>query len=183
MIWLIIIAIVWYVFSEGSTEAKGWTVLFLLLMAFFACRRIKANADGLKVIQDYDRRLKKTLGPILGEQTVSFYENLSKDEKLEKLNAMARKLKLLKREVQMSSKEIRAEFTRRGSQAPGSSLGNGMLAGLFGWKIYHKVNANERQRERNRKLNALTPFEGIITKIDSALLKLDTAILKVEEET
>lgn len=183
MIWLIIVAIVWYVFTEGSTEAKGWMVLFLLLIALFACRRIKANADGLKVIQDYDRRLKKILGPILGEQMWSFCENLGKDDKLEKLNAMKRKLKLLKREVQVSSKEIKGEFTRRGSQAPGSSLGEGMQAGLFGWKIDHRVRARERQRERSRKFNALEPFEGIIAKIDSVLLQLDTAILEVEEET
>ena len=183
MFWIIIIGIVYYVFTEGSATARAWVIFILFILALRAYLRIKANARELKVIQDYDGRLKEIVGPILGERMVGFCEGLSKEEKLEKLNSMVRKLKLLKREIQISTKEIKAQFTRRGSQAPGSGLSEGMQAGLFGWRVYHKVRADERQRERSRKSNALAPFEGTIAKIDSVLLQLDTAILEVEEES
>jgi len=179
--WLIIIAVVWYIFAEGSTEAKTWVIIIGSGLALLWYRGLQANVRAQKIIQDYDNRIRAITAPILGERMSEFCENPDKELKLEQVNSMTRKLKLLKREIQLASNEIKTEFSRRGNRAPGSAFGKGLYAGLFGWRISNSVRADSRQRERNRKSNALAPFEELIAKIDSVLLQLDTAILEIEE--
>ena len=91
--WLIIIAVVWYIFAEGSTEAKTWVIIIGSGLALLWYRGLQANVRAQKIIQDYDNRIRAITAPILGERMSEFCENPDKELKLEQVNSMTRKLK------------------------------------------------------------------------------------------
>ena len=152
-----------------------------LLWVYTISQKLKASAEATKVIQDYNNRFDQIMSPLLGKQMTSFSEDSNNEEKLEMLSSMVKRLKLLKREIQMRSKEVGSAFARRTSQTPSSPFTDGVLAGLFGWRISQSVKSDGRQQERNRKYQAIAPFDQVISRIDEALLQIDTIILEIEE--
>lgn len=103
------------------------------------------------------------------------------EETLSTNRTMQRQLRLLKREVRMTCKQIKAVFAQRSSQGPGSAFIDGLKIGFFGRRTYYRARGREREHERQQKHDALAPYETVLRIIDNLLLQIDTAQLRIDE--
>lgn len=125
----------------------------------------------------YRQKLWSILGAepsINGEVSIAFEFNDHAEAKngLQLARNMQRDLRALKRDVNQTCKEIRAEFTTKRTSV-GKSLGAGLASALIGRRTIGGLNAARRDDLRRTQHDTILPYQDLKLMIDDFVYKLD----------
>jgi hypothetical protein len=93
---------------------------------------------------------------------------------------MQKRLRLLKKDIGITTKSVRSEFTAKKADI-GKGLTAGLGAAIFGKKAVGKMNAVDRENLRRAQSKAVAPYEALSRTIDDIIIKLDGIKLEMEK--
>ena len=132
---------------------------------------------------EYQRRTEEILGSKIssGALSLKFSWETPDEAKtlLKKILLMQKELRLVKKDISATTKEIRSTFTAKKAEV-GTGIGAGLMAGLLGKKTAGKSNAIDKENLRRQQVAQISPYEAIAGTIDNILIQHDKAKLQIE---
>jgi hypothetical protein len=134
--------------------------------------------------QDYQAQIKEILGvpSESGAINLQFKWDTPIEVRQERVRIqyMQKQLRLLKKDIAVTIKSIRSEFTAK-KAGIGKGVSAGLGAAIFGKKAVGKMNAIDRENWRQLESKAIAPYQTLSRTVDDILLKLDGVKMEMEQ--
>ena len=135
-------------------------------------------------LEQYQSQLEEILGTHIESGAIHLQfkwdTDLEAKQELASIRHMQKQLRLLKKDIGITTKSIRSEFTAKNADI-GTGLAAGLGAAIFGKKAVGKMNAVDRENLRRAQSKAVAPYEALSRTIDDIILKLDGIKLEMEK--
>lgn len=127
---------------------------------------------------EYAQRIQAILE---GRNTVDLKRLEDAPPTLKRLTQVQKELKLLKKEIGLTIKSLKAQYTDQKMQASKNTGGKELSKILFGRRLVSRFDADQKRDIQQSQHQQLAPYEDVSRIIDRTLLDIDALKIKIEQ--
>lgn len=100
---------------------------------------------------------------------------------LRRVNQLQKEIRLLKKEIGLTIKSLRSQYTAQRVEASKESFGKNVVRGLVGRRFVSRFDAAAKDSIRQAQHQQIGPYEELSRRIDTVLLDFDAFKIRIEQ--